>query len=127
MERRTFLWLTATGLLAPLLSCNSELAVPTALAHPLSLSAINDAATLKQLGERYRTLTPDEAGRQALVRLLLTDENGQIVSQIDSSDLQQFLLQSIRQDYRSTNTVMLDGWILSVTEARQCALFSLTS
>jgi hypothetical protein len=32
----------------------------------------------------------------------------------------------IQADFAADRTVMLDGWVLSVTEARQCALFSLT-
>ena len=31
----------------------------------------------------------------------------------------------ITDDYNKGNTVMIDGWILSRIEARQCALFSL--
>jgi hypothetical protein len=31
----------------------------------------------------------------------------------------------VRGDFAHGRTVIVDGWILSVTEARQCALFSL--
>jgi len=33
--------------------------------------------------------------------------------------------QKVTEDYESKEIVMIDGWLLSVTEARQCALFSL--
>jgi hypothetical protein len=31
----------------------------------------------------------------------------------------------IQRDFAEGRTVLLDGWVLSVTEARQCALYSL--
>jgi hypothetical protein len=33
----------------------------------------------------------------------------------------------VRYDFAHGRTVVVDGWVLSVTEARQCALFSLLS
>jgi hypothetical protein len=32
---------------------------------------------------------------------------------------------AVQRDFAAGRTVMLDGWVLAVTEARQCALFSL--
>jgi hypothetical protein len=31
----------------------------------------------------------------------------------------------VARDFADGHTVLVDGWVLSVTEARQCALFSL--
>ena len=31
----------------------------------------------------------------------------------------------VRRDFETGRTVLVNGWILSVNEARQCALFSL--
>jgi len=33
--------------------------------------------------------------------------------------------EQVQLDFARGRTVMLNGWVLSVTEARQCALFSL--
>ena len=33
----------------------------------------------------------------------------------------------VRDDFAAGRTVLVGGWVLSVTEARQCALFSLVS
>jgi hypothetical protein len=33
----------------------------------------------------------------------------------------------VRDDFASGRTVVVDGWVLSAIEARQCALFSLAS
>jgi hypothetical protein len=43
-----------------------------------------------------------------------------------AANLATTLDQQIKNDFITGNMVMVDGWILSVTEARQCALFSLT-
>jgi hypothetical protein len=32
---------------------------------------------------------------------------------------------TVHEDFAAGRTVVVDGWVLSVTEARQCALFSL--
>jgi hypothetical protein len=34
--------------------------------------------------------------------------------------------EQIKNDFGTGNVVIIDGWILAITEARQCALFSLT-
>lgn len=48
--------------------------------------------------------------------------NGQ--KQPDNTQLAQLLEENIRNDYSSGNIVTLKGWVLSLTEARQCALYS---
>ena len=37
------------------------------------------------------------------------------------------IAQQVRDDFAAGRTVVVDGWVLSATEARQCALFSLAS
>jgi hypothetical protein len=44
----------------------------------------------------------------------------------DSNLVNSVLEKKVRQDFQENKTVVVDGWILSVTEARQCALFSLS-
>ena len=38
--------------------------------------------------------------------------------------LEALLNQKIQQDFEAGRTVVVNGWVLSQTEARQCALFS---
>ena len=78
---------------------------------PDFLSQVCDAATLRQLGDAYRTLTPAEASPEKLIELLKTKPSPQ----------------EIKADYANGNIVTIKGWVLSRTEARQCALFSLDS
>jgi hypothetical protein len=41
--------------------------------------------------------------------------------------LQKSIDDTVHEDFASGRTVVVDGWVLAVTEARQCALFSLAS
>jgi hypothetical protein len=83
-----------------------------ALAHPEFLSHICDEATIKAIGTVYREQTTTEAQQDKLIELLRT-----------SHDLEK----DIRDDYSSGRIVILRGWVLSLTEARQCALYSHSS
>lgn len=76
---------------------------------PDFLSHICDGATLRQLGDAYRAQYPAEASQEKLIELLkpaVTDG-------------------AIRADYANGHIVTVKGWVLSRTEARQCALYSL--
>jgi hypothetical protein len=82
-----------------------------ALETPDFLSHICDTPTIRQLGAAYRAQTPAEATQETLITLLQPG----------------ITAQTIRSDYANGNIVTLRGWVLSRTEARQCALFSLDS
>ncbi len=140
MDRRTFVWGSLGGAAStflPLLSCTSQTSavpvpsgdpkLPGKLSPPHSLSLIHDATTLRELGEKYRQLVPRENRESRLVDLLLTNVQGERVARSsDSLFLQDLLKEQIEYDVMTGNTVVIQGWVLSITEARQCALFSLT-
>jgi hypothetical protein len=92
-----------------------------ALARPELLVALG-AAPVRAIGARYRALTPAErdvdALRDAIVgsRLLRARLVGAASPPI---------AEMVRDDFQHGRTVLIDGWLLSVTEARQCALYSL--
>ncbi len=65
-----------------------------------------------ELGDAYRRDYPWE------------DDIGILRNLISRSDFSDNIDQTIRRDFELGNTIRLDGWILSRTEARQCALFS---
>ena len=122
MERRKFILLSGLGV--------SAIAIPTwhygfktpkydqLLAEPELLSHIWDSNTIGDIGKIYQEQFPDESSEEKLVKHLSNYESQESIGK----DLQQ----QIADDYNKGNTVMVDGWILSRTEARQCALFSLT-
>lgn len=108
MNRRTFV-LTATGIAAVSIPAWYYLK-GTAEDAPQMLSMIWDTATIVEVGRKYRELVPAEATEASL--------NGLIPDKLLREE-------QILTDFRNDNTILVDGWILSVTEARQCALFSI--
>lgn len=126
MKRRDFIQLSAFASAAislPLLhSCNAS-TTEQAMAQPLFLSRLFDENTIKDAGKAYLKNTPSENNENKLVQLLADKNN--IANSKDEEAIHQYLDKKIQQEFEAGNTVMIKGWILAVTEARQCALFSL--
>ena len=76
---------------------------------------------VRQIGSQYRASTPTENTADAL-RAALASSHGLRIPFIGNGSLDD----QIRDDFASGRTVVVGGWVLSVTEARQAALFSLT-
>lgn len=89
------------------------------LADPHSLSLIWDNETIKKIGNQYRLQMPSENSERPLVKSLKAAASE--ASLANSSNLEEV----IKKDFETGDTIIVDGWILSRTEARQCALFSL--
>ncbi len=106
MNRRHFLRLTAFAAAIGLVPAARAKGVGlnTALAHPELLDALGPAM-VRAIGARYREMHPAEDDARVLV-----DAIG---------------ARRVREDFERGRTVVIDGWLLSTTEARQCALFSL--
>lgn len=122
MERRTFVKLsayTALILTVPFAdSCKSNTDDP--LEQPLLFSHIVDAKTIKEAGVAYRKATVSEDNKATLTQLLAGTNTS-----ANKKTLQSLLDKQVVQDFKSGKTVTVSGWVLSVTEARQCALFSI--
>ena len=124
MNRRNFVLLGASGIAA--------ISIPTActyfgdveydplLAHPQALSLIWDNELIKTIGNKYRSQVPDEKNVRSLVNFLMEDISGN--KPLHAEPLEQ----KIKTDFKTGKTVLVNGWVLSVSEARQCALYSLT-
>lgn len=124
MKRRKFILLSGLGI--------SAIAIPTwyykfnipenhqLLSEPELLSYIWDDTTIIEIGKIYRNQFSNENSESKLVKQLSDYES------TETSTITEVLQQQITADYNTGNTVVIDGWILSRTEARQCALFSLT-
>lgn len=118
MKRKDFIIITAAGITA--------IAIPLAysyfvkfeydikLAQPKSLLLIWDNQTINEIGNKYRFQVPQEKNERTLVKQILTE--------IDSDNLSLWIENKIKRDFETGNTIQVDGWILSITEARQCAL-----
>ncbi len=71
------------------------------------------------LGSVYREQTPGERSEKELLSLLPAQD------ETSNDALLAEIRKEIKLDYENDNVICIDGWILSKTEARQCALFSL--
>jgi hypothetical protein len=131
MKRRNFIVLsmyTGAAFVIPYTGCNADSGITRKpWMQPAVLSHICDAKTLKEIGAAYREKFAGESNKKQLTELLLTDSSHKIVP-VNSDDafINSLLEQKIKKDFETGKTVIVKGWILSETEARQCALFFLT-
>jgi hypothetical protein len=122
VKRRNFLSLTTAGALATITPfCKPRHAAPappTPLNTPDFLGAICDSQTIRKIGTDYRTTTTNESRENQLTDLLTTglDQNKDQAQQLNTK---------IKADFTAGRTVTLEGYVLSITEARQCALYSI--
>lgn len=129
MKRKDFIVLSFYSGLAvsiPFLGCDRSSAVANKpWVVPDLLSHICDAKTLREIGTNYRQKYPGESKEEQLASLLLTDSDHKIIP-INTEDalIRSWLEKKIKKDFEVGNTVVIKGWVLSKTEAQQCALFS---
>jgi len=129
MNRRQFLGLSATnalfaGLTGGACGAGADAAFDLdALARPDLLSILG-ADVVRSIGLRYRRLVPRENHAQALhATILVTRPWPARVSWLVRSSIADM----VRDDFAAGRTIVVQGWVLSATEARQSALFSLLS
>ena len=120
VDRRRFLAAAAAGT-ASILATRAGVAddrSPDAsdLAHPDLLVALSPAA-IREIGEAYRALVPAESDRASLEAALRADLRAARSADDDP----------VRADFAAGRVIVVRDWVLAVTEARQCALFSLRS
>jgi hypothetical protein len=121
MQRRTFIHLSAYTALALTLpfadGCSPS---PESIAsQPLLFSHLADKKTISEAGNAYRKQFPKENDKAVLSNLLIGNNTS------DKSAIQKKLDDSVLQDFKSGKTITAAGWVLSITEARQCALYSI--
>ena len=124
MNRRKFITNVGIGftVLPVLTGCESNSEWLNTLARPTTVTQFCDEKELLAIGNAYINKFPDEDSPRKLQRLLLEKH---------SPSSQQQLLEDIQADkagdFKSGRTVIVNGWVLSRTEARQCALYTLTA
>ena len=96
------------------------------LEQPKILGNFCNENDIQEIGIDYRKQNPGECQKQQLVELLLKDDTGKKISPANNAEVSDWLDQKTLQEFKSDNTIVVAGWVISVTEARQCALFSLT-
>ena len=112
MKRRKFI--ITTSLVAATIAIPSiYFTWKSGLKLPLHLTYIFERYTIISIGESYLKKFPKENNEDELLKLLSA---GGFVN----------IGKKIKEDYEDDKIAVLDGWVLSITEGRQCALFSLT-
>lgn len=93
---------------------------------PGFLYDIFDEQTIRLIGISYRSLVPAENARKKLSNLILADDNNNKLVATKDAGLKDLLKKKIQNEFRNNKTIILQGWEISITEARQCAIFSLS-
>jgi hypothetical protein len=130
MKRRSFIGLTAltaATISVPFLHCSeTDKELDKILALPEILSQVQDKKTITTIGKAYGAVHKDEYSVKKLQRLLTQSNAAATISpSMPEKDIYAVISKNIQQDIETGNTIILNGWVLSLTEARQCALFSL--
>lgn len=123
LDRRRFLQLTAAGMVASLTNsaCTRETSEDAkALERPELLEMLG-AARVLEIGTQYRAAVPDENTVAALGAAISSSQH-RTFPWIGHRSIEE----RIRDDFADGRTVVVSGWVLSETEARQCALYSLS-
>lgn len=121
LDRRRFLKLTAAGIVVGAAGSACANDTDRAVDRPQLLDMLGEQK-VRDLGARYRADVPSENSAAALRSAIASTEQGFVLPLIGRS-----IERQVRDDFAAGRTVLVDGWVLSVTEARQCALFSLAS
>jgi len=94
------------------------------LIHPVILSHFCDEETIQKIGITYRSIVPAENSEKRLHALLLNTllENEQNIS--DPAVISNLLNRKIQEEFNAEKIIIVNGWVLSETESRQCALLT---
>ena len=93
---------------------------------PLMLSGFCDEATLCELGRKYLAQVPGEDSAKILLSRLAADGSRHGADEPDENEGPSEAASQAEQDFRTKKILIIDGWIISETEARQCALLALS-
>ncbi len=125
MQRRVFIQLsayTAAALALPFTNGCTTKSID-AEAQPLFFSHLVDAKTIAEAGRAYRRANQKEDDENKL-RALLLGTSG-LPASSDDKTIRTMLDSKVNIDFKTGKVTMVNGWVLSLTEARQCALFSI--
>jgi hypothetical protein len=124
MDREKFInimSLCSIGIFIPLISCEGEINdFDRILSFPASISNIFDEDQIVEIGNVYLKQHSNVFSKSELQKEILNHSNEANLEVIFYE-----LSQKIKEDFRIGMTIVIEGWILSKTEAQQCALFSL--
>jgi hypothetical protein len=124
MDRRTFIKIsgivTAVSVTPWLSGCTSNSQWTSGLALPETLGTLCGKEELITIGQAYRAAYPDEENQSTLEAQILGEH-----TPVSVNTIAEFIRNKITSEFSSHNIVVVKGWVLARTEARQAALFSL--
>jgi len=78
------------------------------------------------LGRSYLKMKPAESNDHVLLDDLLSERTPKTIAEKrEMSLIESQIEKRIVHDFDMDNIIVVQGWVLSVTEARQCAFFSI--
>ena len=126
-RRRLLAAIAAVGAFVPAVRRARGLVVgpDTAVERLAGLFKHRDSA--RAIGSAYLALRPEEADPYNLVELITrADQDPLVVHHTSATELRAWLRRRQARDFATGRIVNLDGWLLSATEVRLCALVALT-
>jgi hypothetical protein len=123
LDRRRFLQLAGAGMVAGLSTsaCARDAAEDAgALSRPALLEMLGPER-VREIGTQYRAAVRTENTAATLRDAISSSQHRQFPWIGDRS-----IEERIRDDFAAGRTVVVSGWVLSETEARQCGLYSLS-
>lgn len=123
LDRRRFLQLAATGMVAGLATsaCARETRKDAGALGKPALVEMLGPEQAREIGKQYRAMVPAE-NTTATLRDAISRSRRRRFLRIRTRSIEE----QIRDDFAAGRTVVVSGWVLSQTEARQCALYSLS-
>jgi len=129
MRRRAFVRIAtvaSAALYVPDFGCHTnEDSFAKVLAQPTVLQRVCDENTIHRIGEAYLQQWGNEKEKAELIRLLTGADHREVDASTGTAAVASYLNKRVQLDFAQDRTIIVDGWVLSVTEARQCALLSL--
>ena len=111
-----------------MVGCNAFSGDKQGLGQPLALGQFCDEEAILEIGKAYQAMDPIAKDAKSLADALLTDIFGDGRQPKDKENIPiKKISERIEKDFRDNIVVTPAGWVLSRTEARQCALYSLTA
>jgi hypothetical protein len=91
---------------------------------PSFLAGIVEEKLIREIGAGYCNSFSNEKDKDLLQRILL---DGYSDEKADENSIMLFLQEKVNRDFmeEGDKVVVINGWVLSRTEARQCALYFL--
>ena len=119
IDRRRFLALGALVVVSAAASACETSGGAAAFGQPDLLGPLG-ADVVRRIGQRYRQSVPSESDATRLEAAIRASRPWTARIGVQHPPI----AEQVREDFDAGRTVVMDGWLLSVTEARQCALYS---